>query len=307
MPNLPVPTQTDAVIQNTTTGQVDYLKFEGNTLVASNLKEYGLGSSFTVVANGDFNADGQPDLLAQNPSTGVIDFVYLDANANIIGSHLTNINLPRIVGEGSFSTTVPGQAGPTVVSQLPNGQLDMLAFNTAGNLISSDLIPNSVGLPRAVGVGESFAFFPVIANVGSVANDSVVTQLPDGSIDVIGFSGDFLAKNLSFSASFLLPGSAGTPPVFGVNPDFSIFGGTNARNLNVLGPPGLVPGTNLEGLQLLTKTAAAAIDVVYFDSGYRDPSNKGVMYASNLTSPSFPGWQGVDANIVAHTSLFPVT
>jgi hypothetical protein len=292
MPNLPVPTQTDAVIQNTTTGQVDYLKFQGNTLVASNLKDYGLGSSFTVVSNGDFNADGRPDLLAQNPSTGVIDFVYLDANANIIGSHLTNINLPRIVGEGFFGATVAGQAGPTVVSQLPNGQLDMLAFNATGNLISSDLIPNSVGLPRAVGAGESFAFIPPIAGIGTL--DNVVTQLPNGSVDIIGISGDFAAKTLTFSASFLLPGSAGTPPVFDVNPDFGL-------NFNVRDASGT------EGLQLMTQTSAGAIDVVYFDSGYSDAPNKGVLYASNLLNPAFPGWHDVHAGLVAHTDVFPVT
>jgi hypothetical protein len=295
MPNLPVPTQTDAVIQNTTTGQVDYLKYQGNTLVASNLKEYGLGTSFTVVASGDFNADGRLDLLAQNPTTGTIDFVYLDANANLIGSFMPAISLPRIVGEGFFNSTVPGQAGPTVVSQLPNGQLDMLAFNAAGNLISSDLIANSGGLPRAVGVGESNANFPVIANVGTGANDSVITQLPDGSIDVIGLSGDFSAKTLTFSSSFLLPGTAGTAPIFDVNPDFG-------RNFNVRDP-----ATGVEGLQLLTKTSAGAVDVLYFDSGYNDLPNKGVLYASNHTNIDFPGWRGVHAGTVAHTDVFPVT
>jgi hypothetical protein len=50
MPDLPLPSQTDVTIQNQTTGQVDYLKYEGNVLVGSNLFDYGLGSDLKVVA-----------------------------------------------------------------------------------------------------------------------------------------------------------------------------------------------------------------------------------------------------------------
>src|SRR4051812_9033998 len=96
MPNLPVPTQTDAAIQNTTTGEVDYLKFQGTTLVASDLVNY--GTNFHVVASADFNADGLPDLVTQSQTTGQLDFLFLDATAHMTNSFLTSGGLPRVFG-----------------------------------------------------------------------------------------------------------------------------------------------------------------------------------------------------------------
>src|SRR6266404_55697 len=151
MPDLPLPLQQDAVIQNNTTGQVDYLKFIGTTLVESALKDYGLGSAWKIVTSDFLNGDANPDLVAQNVNTGQVDFLFLDANANLIGS-AAGSSVPHIVGVGLDFGTVAGQAGHTMVSQLANGQLDFLGFNAAGTLISSDLLANTVGLPRAVGV-----------------------------------------------------------------------------------------------------------------------------------------------------------
>jgi hypothetical protein len=44
-PTLPVTTQTDTVVQDQTTGVVDDLEYEGNTLVAGDAVNYGLGSN----------------------------------------------------------------------------------------------------------------------------------------------------------------------------------------------------------------------------------------------------------------------
>ena len=136
--NLPQVLQHDVVIQNDTTGQVDYLKYSGTTLVASDLKDYGLGSVWKIVASDIINGDGFPDLVAQNQTTSQIDFLFLNANGDLIGSALGS-SVPRIVGVGFHFGTVPGQAGHTMVSQLPDGQLDMLGFNSAAQLIATGL------------------------------------------------------------------------------------------------------------------------------------------------------------------------
>ena len=66
---------------------------------------------------------------------------------------------------------------PTVVSQLPNGQLDFLAFNRSGALIASNLLGSTFGLPTAIGVagiGSRYQFpflhltHPAFAGVGDV-------------------------------------------------------------------------------------------------------------------------------------------
>src|SRR5262249_7940959 len=152
------------------------------------------------VANGNFNGDANPDLVIQNNTTGQLDFLYLDAGGNLIGSALSAF-VPHVIGAGFFGA-VAGQSGPALVSQLANGQLDMLAFNAAGQLIASDLIANTVGLPtHGAGVAESISSFPVFAGVGG-SNDSVALQFADGTLDFLGFSGSLNGGTLSFSASF---------------------------------------------------------------------------------------------------------
>src|SRR5438477_6077539 len=187
--------QHSVVIQNTANGQVDFLRFNGSTLQASVLRDYGL-SGWTVIGNGDLNGDNLPDLVAQNNSTGQLDFLFLNATGNLTSSALSNVPVPHAVGLGVFNS------GPAVVTQLANGQLDVLSFNyTAGTLVASDLIAGTVGLPHAVGVGESFTSWPVFANVGAAGNDTVLVQYADGTISALGFSGS-LATGLTFTNSF---------------------------------------------------------------------------------------------------------
>src|SRR5207244_2074635 len=118
--------QHSAVIQNQTTGQIDFLRFNGSTLQSSALRDYGI-AGWNVVANGGFNA--------------------------------------------------------------------------SGGLIASDLVANTVGLPTAVGVGESLSNWPVFANNGAQGNDNVLVQYPDGTISAIGFTGSTVG-GLTYSNSF---------------------------------------------------------------------------------------------------------
>jgi hypothetical protein len=290
MPDLPMPLQQDAVIQNNTTGQVDFLKFLGNNLVTSSLKDYGLGSNWKIVASD--NGAGIPtasELVAQNQTTGQIDLLFLDASANLVSSALGSI-VPHIVGVGLDLGTVAGQQGHTMVSQLPNGQLDFLGFNAAGTLISSDLLPN-VGLPTAVGVAAGNASAQTFA--GFPAQDVVVTQLADGSVDFLGFSGTFATHTLAFTASFLVAGSAGTPPIGAVNEN--IFNNFNERD----------PTTNIEAIHPISQLSNGQLDALFFDTGINDAAGRGTEYASTLFNLVEPGWSVVEGGVTVH-NLFPI-
>jgi len=74
--------QHSVVIQNQTNGQVDFLRFNGSSLQASVLRDYGI-AGWNVVANGDFGgpggtADGFQDLVVQSQATGQLDFLWLE-------------------------------------------------------------------------------------------------------------------------------------------------------------------------------------------------------------------------------------
>jgi hypothetical protein len=301
MPQLPVNTENDVAIQSNSTGAVDYLQYQGNTLIHSDLVDYGLGPSWNVVAHGDFNGDGHPDLVMQNASTGQVDFLFLNQNAQLIGSALSATPLPHIVGGGDFQgigDLFTNQMAEPLVAQLPNGQLDFLAFNGSGQLIGSDLLANTVGLPKAVGVAEGSSSFQPFSGSGTGFTDNVVTQLADGSLDVLGFSGSFAPQNptLAFSSSLMLPGTAGSAPVGAINQDVGLDTNTNIRD----------PSNGHEGVQMISQLASGQLDTLWFDSGYHDAANAGVEYASNLGTTSFAGFHVVDAGAIA-TNLFPIS
>src|SRR5262245_806503 len=189
MPNQGLNSEHVTVIQNGS--QVDYLDFSGNTLIGSALINYPGLTGWNIVASGQFNAGTNPDLVFQNATTGQLDFVFLNAQAQMIGTSLGPI-VPHVVGSGFFGAPVAGQVGNTLVSQLPNGSLDLLAFNAAGQLIRSDLIPNTAGLPHVVGVGEAQigGAFPIVQGIISGNDDSIVVQYPNGLLDALGISGN---------------------------------------------------------------------------------------------------------------------
>jgi len=291
--------QHSVVIQNQTTGQVDFLRFNGSQLQASVLRDYGI-SGFSIVANGDFNGDGNPDLVAQNNTTGQLDFLFLNATGNLTSSALGAV-VPHVVGAGVFGAPVPGQSGPELVSQLANGQLDILGFNASGALIASDLIAGTVGLPHAIGVGESFSSFPVFANNGTGSNDNVIVQSADGTMIALGFSGNFNGGTLAFTNSFARGPLGDT--VFAVDQD-NDFG--HQRDANVFST---VDGVARETFDVVGVNAAAGnqVDILSWASGYGDLSHEGVFLGTVATNFDLSaGWQIVDAGIVDHVSILPL-
>jgi hypothetical protein len=292
MPTLPVSQLNDVAIQNNTTGQVDYLQFQGSTLIQSDLVDYGLGVGWNIVGS-DFTGPGGPlNLVAQNSTSGAVDFLGLDSAGHLVSSLMSSA-VPPIIGDGYFGNALVGQE--QLISQLPDGQLDFLEFNSAGTLIASDLVANSIGLPHAVGAAlanEGMPALEAFSGVGANPNAmNVVTQLADGSLDVIGFSGEFAAGTLSFSNSYLLPGSAGSAPVGALNPDIG------ALDQNI------ADGAGHQGVQMVSQLANGQLDFLSFDSGYNSPT-EGAFYASDLLTQPFAGWHAIDASAVV-TDLFP--
>ena len=133
--------QHSVVIQNTANGQVDFLRFNGSTLQSSAIRDYGL-SGWTVVGNGDLNGDGNADLVAQNNTTGQLDFLFLNATGNLTASALSNVPVPHAVGVGEFNGPTPN-----VVTQLANGQLDILSFNYTGRHVDRERSDRRYGGP----------------------------------------------------------------------------------------------------------------------------------------------------------------
>jgi hypothetical protein len=303
MATLPYPTTTDIAVQSSITGQVDYLQFEGSMLAKSDAVSYA-GAGWDVVAQGDYGGPAGEDLVLQNQSSGFLDILQLDASGQLVGSEMSNGAVAHVVGNGSFTGRVSGQVGPTLVSQLPDGELDMLAFNASGTLIHSDMVQNTMGLAPAVGVAEGLNSFSPFAGTGGGANDGVILQLASGVIDDVGLSGGFTSGTLAFTTSFIPFQSAGMAPVQAVNQEIGPSPGDDG-NENIGGING-TGNVQTEGVQLVTQFADGGFEHVFVDSGYGDAVNEGTIYASNNLNLNLPEWRAVDAGAIAREVL-PIT
>jgi hypothetical protein len=285
MPDLPLLSQTDVTIQNQTTGQVDYLKYQGSTLTGSVMADYGGGSDWKIVAD-----DGST-LVEQSQSTGLVDFLNIGAGGALKTSAMSSVAVPHIFGFSSDASVFG--------SQLADGEIDFLQFNIGtAALTGSQIVAGSAGLPTAVSISaygpgnNPPAWFGLGAGLNG---DIVQTQQADGSPDMIGFSGSFAARTLAVNSSFSIS-APGTPAFGEANPD--IVNGWNLQDAS--GTP--------QGLEEIAQTPTGQIDALYYDTGMGDPvaSNEGILYASNLLG-SFPGWNVVQGGAVNHNQLFPIT
>jgi hypothetical protein len=111
----------------------------------------------------------------------------------------------------------------------------------------------------------------------------------------IGFTGSFADQSLAYTASFLAPGSAGTPRIDAINQNIAF----NFNEVN--------PGNATEAIHALAQLPDGRLDAVFFDSGINDPTHTGIEYASTLFDSTFPGWHLVDAGLVNHQDLFLIS
>jgi hypothetical protein len=170
------------VMTQTASGQLDMLGFGGTQLQSSALSP---STFFPIVASGDFNGDGNEDLVTQS-ADGQIDFAYFNGAGQFFASTLVNGQYAHVGGAGS---NFAGFGGPALVSQLPSGQIDLLRF--AGvSLTGSELLNGSYGTVVAAG---TFA--------GPGSPTEIATQnSATGQIDLLQFNGANLV------GSNLLPG-----------------------------------------------------------------------------------------------------
>jgi Matrixin len=171
------------VIQNPDTHQIDFLQFAGGSLKSSALASF---TAWKIVADGDFNGDGHPDLLTQS-NNGQIDLLFL-SGANLSGSSLEEgFYWPA---HGAGDTDHSGRAG-VLTQDASSGQIDFLWFSGT-KLTSSLLVSGSYW--NAVG----------LVDVNHDGKADVVTQnAATGQIDFLFLDGPNLA------GSYLVPGEYG--------------------------------------------------------------------------------------------------
>jgi hypothetical protein len=174
------------LIQNRSTGELDFLSGNGATLTQSAVGP----DLWPVVAQGDFNNDGQTDLVTQE--NGHVDFVFM-RDAQVIGSDLQSGSYWHVAGSAYFSFLggFSPAGGPELISQsASSGQIDLLEFEN-GSLTHSLLLNGNYD--NVVGAGD----------FNGDGNTEIVTQNSAGQIDLLTFN--VLTGELTRSA--LLPGS----------------------------------------------------------------------------------------------------
>jgi len=280
---LPTPLQNNVVIQNNSTGVVDFLKYEGSTLVASATHDYGLGANWKIVADQD-NL-----LVAQNNQTGFVDFLKIGPTGSLISSAMSSVAVPRIFGYAPDANEFG--------SQLADGEIDMLKFNTTtGALTGSSLVAGTSGIPTAVGISSWASTQPAWNGMPSpgLSGDVIETQTANGQLDVLGLGGTF-GGGLTLATSDLVAGSS-VPSIGDINSD-SPNVGWNYQN----------GSSTPQGLEATTMTASGQIDLALWDVGNPDTANTGLLYATNMLSGNFAGWSVVEGGAVEDNDVFPIT
>src|SRR5262249_38326480 len=142
--------------------------------------------------------------------------------------------------------------------------------------------------------------FPVFANVGTGANDSVLIQYPDGTLVSLGFSGS-VTTGLTFTNSFQR-GPIGDS-IFALDQDNDF---AHQRNANV---ESVVDGVVRETFDAVgVNPLPGQVDIHSWVSGYGDLTHEGFSLGTVHTNFSLSaGWQVVDAGIVDHVSILPLS
>jgi hypothetical protein len=182
--------------------------------------------------------------LAQNPTTGQLDFLSL-TGANLTSSFLTSAGYWPVVAEGSLG----GNGQPVDLVTQQNGQIDLL-YMEGTQVVGSNLLGGTYWDVKGSGI------FPQTAGVNfnngaPTGNDPVlVTQnKATGQIDLLGFNpgGSQLQSSWLFNGSY--------DPVVGVG-DFFGNGGTQIATQNSAGQIDILSfnGTNLATSSLIPGT-----------------------------------------------------
>jgi hypothetical protein len=131
-----------------------------------------------------------PALVSQDPSSGMIDLLWLQANGGLAASELLLGNYWEVCGAGDFN----GDGHTEIITQSTGGQIDLLSF-TGVQLTGSELLDGS--------------YWPVVA-VDDINHDGkadITTQDPvTGQVDHLFFTGTMLTGSQLDTPPF--PGSS---------------------------------------------------------------------------------------------------
>jgi hypothetical protein len=142
----------DLVLQNPSGGaaEVWYLTVTGNSqqytiTYTTGSFNNGNGSTWHVLAAADFNQDGHPDLVWQNPTGGAIQIWYMEGS---LGTTL--LSAATVVGSSTLNVAATadfnGDGVPDLVMQNPTTgllQVWFMAASTSGTILSSTTVTTS--------------------------------------------------------------------------------------------------------------------------------------------------------------------
>jgi hypothetical protein len=183
------------LVQNPSTGQLDFLDLTGAALTRSFLTSIGY---WPVVAEGDFNGDGQSDLVTQ--LDGHVDFVYLQGQ-QVVGSYLESDVYWDVKGSGHFPQMVQNQGPPGPIIPNPSG-FDPVLVTQSSSTGQIDLValPSTPSNPYPQSSLLLNGNYEPVVGVGDFYGDGgteIATQNSAGQIDLLSFSGaNLVGSNL---------------------------------------------------------------------------------------------------------------
>ncbi|HZT43555.1 MAG TPA: choice-of-anchor tandem repeat GloVer-containing protein, partial [Chthonomonadaceae bacterium] len=141
------------LLQNPTTGHLATWFWNVNYQVGGSFLYPGQNPAWNAVATGDFNTDGQPDILFQNPSTGQLAIWYMGNNYQMRGAFVYPTQNPawKAVGVADFNTD--GQLD--ILFQNPKtGQLALWYMNSNYQASAAFVYPIQNPAWKVVGVAD---------------------------------------------------------------------------------------------------------------------------------------------------------
>jgi hypothetical protein len=150
----PPPTVTGDILWQNTSGQASIWDMSGNSLVGGGAVSPNPGPSFRAVGTGDFNHDGQSDILWQNTNSGQASIWEMDGNTLTGGGAVTPNPGPswKAIGTGDF--TGDGFSDDILWQNTNTGQASIWEMSGASLIGGGPVTPNPGTAWKAIGTGD---------------------------------------------------------------------------------------------------------------------------------------------------------
>ena len=145
----------DLIWQSSSTGQIVlwFMDGQGNEQSSRFLQNGANFGDFRVLAGGDLNSDGKPDLIFQSASTGQIVLWFMDGQGNELRSHVIGGNFGdfRVVGAEDLNSDGDSDL---IWQSSSTGQIVLWFMDGQGNEQSSHVIGGNFGDFRVLAGGD---------------------------------------------------------------------------------------------------------------------------------------------------------